>query len=418
MDSIVIRDGKIKGELIAPPSKSMTIRAITASVLASGTSVIINPSLSEDGLASISVGDSLGANLRRESDRVVVEGTKGLSGRLKTNTIDCRESGLCARMFIPICALRDEEITVRGSGSLMRRPIGNLDELRQFNISCKSRGGYLPVQVKGRLKGCDATIDGRLTSQLISGLLFSLPFAEEDSTLRIRDAKSRPYISMTIEVLRMANVKIESSWDLSHIYIKGGQTLNPIVYAVEGDWSSASFFLVAGALSGSLTIKNLLPDSKQADKSILEALHISGTKVKWTHEGIYVEKSDIHSFEFDVSDCPDIFPPLCILAACAKGRSTIYGIERQLFKESNRLQSMCDGFARLGVKFDLSEKKIRIEGSETIKGGIIDPKGDHRIAMSFAIMGLRSKEGIEILNPSCVKKSYPQFFDDLRRIAK
>ncbi|MEM3484511.1 MAG: 3-phosphoshikimate 1-carboxyvinyltransferase [Candidatus Methanomethyliaceae archaeon] len=418
MDSIVIRGGKIEGELIAPPSKSMTIRAITASVLASGTSVIINPSVSEDGLASISVGDSLGANLRTESDRVVVEGTKGLSGRLKTNTIDCRESGLCARMFIPICALRDEEITVRGSGSLMRRPIGNLNELRQFNISCKSRGGYLPVQVKGRLKGCDATVDGRLTSQIISGLLFCLPFAEEDSTLRIKDAKSKPYIRMTVEILKMANIQLDTDLDLTNIYVKGGQALTPIEYTVEGDWSSASFFLVAGAFSGSITIKNLRLDSNQADKKVLEALHLCGAKVRLSQEGVHVEESELHSFEFDVSDCPDLFPPLCILAACARGKSTIYGIERQPFKESNRLQSMCEGLSRLGVKFDLSEGKIRIKGLETIKGGTVDPKGDHRIAMSFAILGLRCKEGIEILNPGCVKKSYPQFFDDLTRIAK
>ncbi|MCX7857803.1 MAG: 3-phosphoshikimate 1-carboxyvinyltransferase [Deltaproteobacteria bacterium] len=418
MDSIVIKSALIEGELVAPPSKSMTIRAIAASLLACGKSTIIDPSFSDDGLASISLVNRLGGSFKVEDRRVIVEGTNGLKSPIKDSLIDCLESGLCARMFIPICALKDEELIVDGRGTLKKRPIGNLDELREFNIHCTSDNGYLPVRVKGRVKGASTTLDGSLTSQIISGLLFCLPLTEKDSFLHIKEAKSKPYIRMTLEILKMAGVKIEAQDHLSAIYIQGGQSLQPLTYTVEGDWSSASFFLVGAAISGSIFVKNLVYQSEQADRRIIDALYQCGAKVEVTPEGVWVQKDRIKPFKFDVSDCPDLFPPLCVLAACAEGKSTIYGVERQLFKESNRLLSMCEGFKRLGINFELNGTIITIEGRSSIKGGTIDPHQDHRIAMAFAILGLRSDEGIEILNPRCTKKSYPEFFKELSRIRR
>jgi 3-phosphoshikimate 1-carboxyvinyltransferase len=223
---------------------------------------------------------------------------------------------------------------------------------------------------------------------------------------------------MTIDILKMAGVKIETDPNLSTILIKGSQKFNPITYSVEGDWSSASFFLVAGAISGGLFVKNLNTQSAQADRKILDVLHYCGAVIEALPQGIRVERKELRAFEFDVSDSPDLFPPLCILAACAEGISTIYGTDRQLFKESNRLERICEGFTRLGVRFELSQGKISIEGRENIGSGTIDPMGDHRIAMAFAILGLRSKEGVRISNPGCVNKSYPEFFTELMRIKK
>jgi 3-phosphoshikimate 1-carboxyvinyltransferase len=223
---------------------------------------------------------------------------------------------------------------------------------------------------------------------------------------------------MTIDILKMAGVKIKTDPNLSTILIKGSQKFNPITYSVEGDWSSASFFLVAGAISGGLFVKNLNTQSAQADRKILDVLHYCGAVIEALPQGIRVERKELRAFEFDVSDSPDLFPPLCILAACAEGISTIYGTDRQLFKESNRLERICEGFTRLGVRFELSQGKISIEGRENIGSGTIDPMGDHRIAMAFAILGLRSKEGVRISNPGCVNKSYPEFFTELMRIKK
>lgn len=417
MESIVINSGRTEGEIIAPPSKSMTIRAFAVGLLADGISTILNPSSSKDALASISVAEKLGALINMEEGKTIIEGTSGLL-KEKVDKIDCGESGLCARMFIPICALREKEIVLDGSGSLRKRPIGNLKELEQFNILCKSNDGYLPVRVKGRIRGVDAKIDGSFTSQLITGLLLALPLVDRDSTLSLRNLKSKPYVLMTIDILKMAGVKIETDPNLSTILIKGSQKFNPITYSVEGDWSSASFFLVAGAISGGLFVKNLNTQSTQADRKILDVLHYCGAVIEALPQGIRVERKELRAFEFDVSDSPDLFPPLCILAACAEGISTIYGTDRQLFKESNRLERICEGFTRLGVRFELSQGKISIEGRENIGSGTIDPMGDHRIAMAFAILGLRSKEGVRISNPGCVNKSYPEFFTELMRIKK
>jgi 3-phosphoshikimate 1-carboxyvinyltransferase len=415
MQDRLIKARAVKGRVDVPPSKSMTIRALTAALLACGESVIRNPSYSDDALACLSILETLGADSKPAEGEVRVVGTSGLKRQIRGTTINAGESGLCARMFVPVVAVREEEFWVTGSGSLLKRPFAMVEELRKFGAKSSTPSGLLPVRVKGPLLGGKGSIRGEITSQFLTGLLFSLPLAPSDSSISVTDLKSRPYVRMTLETLRMSGVEVTCDESLSQFEIKGEQRFKPISYTCEGDWSSASFFLVAAAISGSLELKGLSLDSRQADKVILEVLRAHGTNVATGDGSILVEQGEARGFDFDAQEAPDLVPPLFVLAAFSKGRSRIFGIERLKYKESSRVDLLAKIFSKLGVRVEVLPGMAIIEGG-SIGGGIVDPEGDHRIAMALAIAALRSKEGIRILNAQCVRKSYPSFFQDLERI--
>lgn len=399
----------VSGELSAPPSKSMTQRIIAAAMMANGQSIILNPSYCDDSLAAMSIAVSLGARVEPEAGQMKITG----SWELKERKLNCGESGLAIRMFSPVAALFDEEITLTGAGSLKKRPLGMImDALSQFNVECISNNGFLPLKIKGPLKGGKCEIDGSVSSQLLTGLLMALPLASRNSEIRVSNLKSRPYIDMTLQVLQNSGIKVTND-NYSLFTIEGMQEYLPGTYEVEGDWSGGAFLLVAAAINGNLKIKGLSANSFQSDMAILKALGDAGADIKISGNTIEVSKSELKAFEFDATDSPDLFPPLVALAAYCKGVSTIKGASRLLHKESNRAAALSEEFGKMNIITEIRDDYFYVTGGK-VTGARVNSHEDHRIAMAVAVAALGAEGTVYIKDSHCVGKSYPGFFDDIK----
>jgi 3-phosphoshikimate 1-carboxyvinyltransferase len=410
MDYFVV-PSEISGSVTAPPSKSMTQRAIAAALLAKGESIITNPSDCDDSLAAINIARALGADVTREPGILRISG----AGKIREQLLNCGESGLAIRMFSPVAALNVEEIIMTGTGSLVKRPMSIIeDALRQFGVKCKSEGGVLPLTIQGPLRGGHCEIDGSLSSQLLTGLLMALPVTEKDSIIIVNNLKSKPYIDMTLQVLKSFGINILKT-GYSRFEIPGNQKYKAGKFEVEGDWSGGAFLLVAGAINGDIRIEGLRADSLQSDKAILNVLDSAGVRTTILENSITVRKSPLKAFFFDATESPDLFPPLVTLAAFCRGKSTIKGVSRLIHKESNRAEALITEFGRIGIRIETSDDNMIVSGG-SVKGGEVSSHGDHRIAMAAAVAALGSSGKILIKNSGCVAKSWPLFFEQLRRL--
>ena len=393
---------------MAPSSKSFTIRAVVAAMLAEGSSILKNPSRCDDALAAIKMAGYFGVETHFENNILIIKGDSISEETL----INCGESGLLARLMIPLASLTSKEITITGKGTLLQRNPGKISEpLRQLGVECTTNNGFMPVKVKGPLIGGKVEVDGSESSQFISGLLMASPKAVSDSEILVNDLKSRPYIDLTIDLLTKFNIKIENR-DYQSFKIPGNQKYKAAEIEIEGDWSGAAFLLVAAAINGQVSVKGLNRFSEQADRNILQALMAAGVQVNWEDDGILVSKSPLSAFEFDATHCPDLFPPLAVLAAAANGTSKIKGIERLRNKESNRGLTLQQELGKLGIEIVLDGDTLLVKGGK-IRGGIIFSHHDHRIAMAAAVAGLIAGEPVIIQSAECVSKSWPTFFEDL-----
>ena len=401
----------VEGKIKAPSSKSMTQRAIAAAMLAEGQTTIINPSYCDDSLAAMSIAVGLGAKVEPGTNELKITGC----GELKETKLNCGESGLAIRMFSPIAALFPAEITMSGGGSLKKRPMLMIeDALGQLGVRCKSTGGFLPLTIHGPVKGGNLEINGSVSSQLLTGLLMALPLANKDSEIKVINLKSRPYIDMTIQILKDFGISIENS-NYSQFHIPGNQCYKALEYTVESDWSGAAFLLVAGAINGHLDIEGLNSRSKQSDMAIIDALRKAGAFITIENNKIEVSKSELKGFEFDATESPDLFPPLVALAAYCKGETRIKGVSRLEHKESNRAATLKEEFAKLNVKIDIDDDMMLIQGGK-VSGGKVFSHDDHRIAMAVSVAALGATGTVSIKDSQCVTKSYPEFYDDLRHI--
>lgn len=412
----VIAPSEVKGSVKAPPSKSATIRAVTAALLADGVSDIINPSFCDDAAASLAIARALGGFSIRGKDRILMNGNRGFErAAARPDFIDCGESGLCVRMFPPIAALAGHDSVVGGSGSLNRRTVAMVESLRSFGVTCTTSRGYPPVVIHGRLKGGAADIDGSVSSQFLTGLLMALPLCAESSEISVENLASRPYVEMTLAMAENFGIIIDRDAAMRHFHIAGGQRYHAASIAVEADWSGASFLLVAGAIAGSVCVEGLATDSCQADRAILSALDAAGAHCHIGEASVTVEKSGLKPFEFDAKDCPDLVPPLVALASHCPGKSTIHGTGRLAHKESDRAAALAREFGRMGITVNVEPDRIGIQGSRP-GGATVDSHRDHRIAMACAVAALQARGPVTITGPGCITKSYGGFFDDLESI--
>jgi 3-phosphoshikimate 1-carboxyvinyltransferase len=409
----IIEKSNIKGNVIIPSSKSYTHRALICAALANGKSKIISPLISDDTEATISVLRKLGIEIKMNADSIEVDGGKL---REPKEELFCGESGTTMRLMTAICSLIEGRCELTGGQSLSKRPMNALvDGLKQLGVNCSCNNQLPPVFVEGGLEGGVVEIPGNISSQFISGLLLVAPLAKQDITIKLStELESKSYVLMTIETQRVFGIEVKISEDLREFYIKK-QDYKSNSFRVEGDWSSASFLLASGVLSGQVEIENLNMKSLQADREIMKILEKMKAMIKIENDFIITKKSELSSIEVDVSDHPDLFPILCVLSANAKNKSIISGIKRLKIKESNRVEAMKEGLIRMGVNFIEGDEKIMIDGS-TSKGAIIDPKNDHRIAMAFAVLGLVAEGETIIKNAECVSKSFPDFWDVMKKI--
>ncbi len=402
---------KISGTISAPASKSVMQRAIAASLLAEGESRISHPSFCDDSMAAMRVAGAMGASVEKKNDQVIIRGgIKPVSGIL-----NCGESGLCIRMFTPIAALTGEKMILTGEGSLAGRPVSGIEEaLGKLGVTITSQNGFLPVEVSSMLKGGVAEIDGSISSQFLTGLLMALPLAEKDSIIKVDNLKSREYIDITIDVLKKFGIKVENR-GYSEFRIYGNQKFTPADIDIEGDWSGAAFLLCAGAIAGSVSVTGLNPESCQPDRAIITALRKSGAEVKVEKDIIEITSNNLHGFEFDATECPDLFPPIAALAFYCKGESVIWGAGRLKHKESDRGAAIISEFRKMGGSVRIDKDCMVIRGS-ALSGAEINPHGDHRMAMACAVAALGSSAVVEIDDAECINKSYNEFYDDMIRL--
>lgn len=418
-DLIVEKTDKLSGVVEAPPSKAYTHRAIIAASLSEGRSSIKNMLICDDTLVTVRACSMLGAAIREIEKGLVIDGvTKPI---IPEDVIHCGESGSTIRFITPICALADGISVLTGGKSLRKRPMKPLLEaLKQLGVRCYStrNNGCPPILVfGGGIKRNRTSIRGDVSSQFISGLLFaaskSLSNTEIEVTTRL---ESKPYVTMTLEVLRNHGIRIDYESDYSRFLLPGRQDYMPFDYYVEGDYSSAAFLLAAASITdSSVKVENLLEKTNQGDRVILRILKDMGVQLKLGEGNVEVQGAEkgLRGIDVDVRDTPDLAPICMVLACFAKGETVIEGVRRLRFKESDRIASMISELKKMGGKVSVSENRIYIEGSGSLHAAEIDPHNDHRIAMACAVAALGAEGRTVIHGIECVKKSYPNFVKDL-----
>lgn len=413
---VSIQPSKVSGALFAPASKSSMQRACAAALLRKGLTVLHNPGHSNDDLAALDTIQKLGAKINdRMEDRLTIQ---SLGVHPLSREINCGESGLGVRMFTPIAALSDLSLDINGEGSLLTRPLDFFDEIFPLlGIRITSNDGRLPLSIKGPLKPASITVDGSLSSQFLTGLLMAYAAAgARDEVITVDNLKSKPYIDLTLSVLK------DFGWHVTHrnhrtFHFDQGGPLpqsSPLHYTVEGDWSGGAFLLVAGAIAGNVDVKGLDPQSAQADKAILQALGAAGATMRVEPSGITLSCGPLKAFRFDATDCPDLFPPLVALAAYADGITEIKGAGRLAHKESDRAATLQQEFGKMGIRVDVDGDLMRIHGGTGVRGARVHSRHDHRIAMACAVAALCADGPVVIEDAQAINKSYTDFFDHLR----
>ena len=437
-----------------PVSKSFAQRAIIAAALADGVSHLRGYTPCGDNEAALQVARNLGAEVSVEGTEVTIKGIAAQFGSLEQSELHVGESGLLTRMMIPVLAqLCPNPVKITGEKTLLNRPLTGAKEIMEaFESEVTSLDSFgrndsgadvsndpvrVPLTVTGPLKATRAEISGKHGSQLISGLLMALPFAEKNSTLVVTDPKSIPYMFITLEVLKKFGIKIandmlggqdflESGGDWSlctemHFKVKGGQKYKAADIDLEGDWSAAANFLVAGAIFGHLELQGLDTTSLQADLSIMDILMDAGaslSQLDGKRGDIVVQRAPLQAFEVDASNCPDLFPILAVLAAFCQGTSRMAGVGRLANKESDRAKAILNMLTQMGVRAEIVGDELVVEGhtlaqrvltGRLLKGGAYTSHHDHRMVMALKVASLGAESPITIDDETCVAKSFPQF---------
>ncbi len=421
MNNIEIKSSLLKGEIKIPPSKSMSHRAIICASLAEGKSLIENIILSDDIIATSEAMKSFGIEVKRsEVDEygicsLYIKGREKL--KLLNNEIHCKESGSTLRFLIPMAGLLEERVTYTGRGKLVERPLDTYYEIfKEQGVFYENDNGNLPLSIEGQLKPGTFRIKGNISSQFISGLLFVLPLLQGDSKIIITtDLESKGYVDLTLDMLKRFSIEIENN-NYQEFSIKGNQKYKAKDYEVEGDFSQAAFFIVAGILGEEMKCKGLNMNSLQGDKAILDIVKDMGADIFIEEDLIKSRKSSTKGITIDVSQCPDLVPILAVLGALSEGTTKIVKAERLRIKESDRLKAISTELNKLGADVKELEAGLEIKGKEYLQGGVVNSWNDHRIAMALAIASIKCKEAVIIENSKAVEKSYPTFWEDFEKI--
>lgn len=416
---VVVKPSGVKGTITAPASKSAMQRACAAALIRKGETVLLNPGISADDQAALDIIQQLGAtvDVTEEQVRIASNGIHPVNTELY-----CGESGLSIRMFTSIAALSEKQIRIAGSGSLQKRPMHFFNEvLPQLDVQCETNKGYLPITVQGPLQPKNITVDGSLSSQYLTGLLFAYSAANaRDVTITVDNLASKPYIDLTLQVLKDFGLKVPVNNLYKSFYFADTSidqpTIQQLNYFVEGDWSGAAFLLVAGAVAGDVVVEGLDVFSQQADKAILQALMQAEAIMSIEEKQISVRSGKLKAFHFNATDCPDLFPPLVALATYCNGKSVIEGVHRLTHKESNRALTLQAEFRKLGVQIQLQDDLMIIEGGDEVNAAAVHSHHDHRIAMACAVASLKASGEVAIEDAEAVNKSYPQFWKHLQQL--
>jgi len=436
-------------ELPMPSSKSFAQRAIIAAALAHGTSHLEGYSPCGDNESAVSVAKALGARVKIEGNKIVIDGIGATQGCLNLDELHTGESGLLTRLMVPLlAALSPAPVRVTGEKTLLNRPLSDAhDIMAAFGVRLYPDGNkivseerkadcFLPLKVSGPLIPGRADVSGKGGSQLISGLLAALPLSEGKSTIYVHDPRSIPYLFITVDVLKKFGIRISSEmeggedfldtqdWALCtglNFHIKGGQHYQAANFAIEADWSGAAPFLTAGAIFGEVEVTGLDTTSLQADISILDILMQAGASMSQLDEptgSIHIKRAPLSAFSADLNNCPDLFPMVAVLAAFCPGDSHLLGVQRLRHKETDRAAAIQTMLEQMGVPVRIDDDEMTISGmgltqrlatGKLLKGGNYVSHADHRMVMALKVASLGADSPISIDDTACVAKSFPGF---------
>lgn len=438
-----------------PCSKSFAQRAILAAALAEGTSHLSGYSPCGDNESALAVARSLGATVLPVEDTagtLTITGIGATAGSMDLKEVHVGESGLLTRLMIPIVAVLGKgNVRITGEKTLPGRPLkGAADMMASFGVLLASENArsnafndvFVPLTVKNNLVPGKAEISGKDGSQLISGLLTALPLTGKNSTLYVEDPKSIPYMFITVDVLGKFGIRIQSEMEGDDIFlqtqdwghcsqitfkVKGNQQLKAADLAIEGDWSAAANFLVAGAIFGSLDLDGLDTASLQADLSIMDILTEAGASLSRLDEEktLHVQRAPLNAFHFDLNQCPDLFPIVAVLATFCQGESRLAGVNRLAGKESDRGKAVADMLTQMGVENHIEDDEMIICGQSLqqrlltgalLRGGSYTSLHDHRMVMALKVAALGADGPITIDDEACVAKSFPSFHEIFNKI--
>ena len=400
--NMTITPAVLKGTVTPPPSKSQAHRLIIAAALSDGFCKLSNVDLSEDIQATLRCMRTLDADA--SADGTIIRGADLVDGHEEPapEVMDCGESGSTLRFLIPVALALKGGGKFTGHGRLMERPQEPYFALfREKGIFYEQKDGVLTVE--GKLTAGVYTLPGNVSSQFITGLLYALPMLEGDSRIELTtDLESRGYVDMTLDALKRFGVKAEYDGKRT-FHVPGNQYYQHQDLAIEADWSNAAFWYGAKFLGCPVEIGGLDQASVQGDRAIA---------------GFYEQMGGAGRLELDVSQCPDLVPPLAAMAALRAGETTaIVNAGRLRIKESDRLATVTEVLNALGAQVDEYEDHLVIHGKEKLAGGVtVSGHNDHRIAMMAAIAAIRCEAPVTITGAECVKKSYPRFWEDYRRL--
>ena len=416
---IKIKPSTLNGKIEIPPSKSYSHRAVIAAALAENSrkSKIDNLKFSVDIITTTDIMENWGAKIKRFESALEIIGNDGKVVP-KDKYVQCNESGSTIRFLIPIGITDENELVFDGKGKLVDRPLDSYYRIfDKQGIFYKNENGKLPLTVNGKLKAGNYEIDGNISSQFITGLLYALPLLDGDSKLTInKNLESKGYIDLTLEILKLAGIEIMNN-DYKSFDIRGNQIYKPFDYTVEGDYSQVAFWIVAGIISANsnneVKCLHVNKNSLQGDREIIEIVERMGANIEIFDDYVLVRPSKTKGTVIDISQCPDIGPILTVLAALSQGETRIINGERLRIKESDRITSIKTELNKLGANVAEEGDSLIIQGVEEFKGGVtVNAWNDHRIAMSLAIASTRCEKEIILEEAESVKKSYPHFWDD------
>ena len=404
--------GNLSGSVTPPPSKSQAHRLLICAALGENETLVACNALNDDISATMNTLNVLGADIRYDGNLFTVKPVNLKKGKI----LDCGESGSTLRFLISVAGVLGADATFIGSGNLPYRPNGALCHALSlhgmvFEKLCS--GAELPLVCKGVLQGGEYSLPGNISSQYLTGLLMALPLAIQDSVVRIEGTlTSSSYVDMTLDAVQSAGIDIQKTGN--EYRIKGKQKyLLPQNVVVEGDWSSAAFWIVAGVIGKqSVRIEGMNCNSLQGDCRIIEHLRKMGAFIEITDDAIVAMPSQLFGTELDCTDTPDLVPILSVAAATAQGDTMFTNVGRLRYKECDRLAAMNSVLAAFGIDSTVGEDTFTVYGGTVFAADNVETFGDHRIAMSAAVLATLPVESSSLCGAECVAKSYPRFFED------
>ena len=411
-----VEKSNISGQIVCPPNKSYTHRAIFLASLAGNGSKVENVLLSADTIATIEACKKFGAEIETENSSIIVKNPIKFDKIVPE--INTENSGTTIRIASGIASLFSDEITLTGDESLQKRPMQPLlDALSSIGAQCQSTDGKPPIKIKGKISGGDVTIPGNFSSQFISALLISAPLTENGINLSIKDnLVSKPYLDATIATMRKFGVSVQTLIPYKRYNISP-QVYNTAIFTVPIDFSSLALLLSAAVLNGDKTIiKGNIGNLPQGDEVFIDILEQLGVTVSIDEDEIKIKSpTKLKGGRFDLSNSPDLLPPLAILALNSESPIEIVNVKHARLKETDRIAITSRELVKLGVKVDEKEDGLILESTENLNGSELNAENDHRLFMAFCIAGM-FVGNCTVTDPESVQVSYPNFIEEMNRI--